>query len=136
MKPASPAQREKKKRAVAEEGEKKMKEMLEDLIRKGGKEEEPRVKEGKILDRKKGMEVKIKNELDNQDLKIETKNINKNDFKAALRKFSEANKEEDNFKKWKEERLAKKRKAEVDSQESPSPRRARKKGNNDKLKLF
>ena len=86
--------REKKKRAVAEEGEKKMKGMLEDWIRKGGKEEEPRVEEGKVLDRKKGMEVKIKNELDNQDLKIETKNINKTDFKAALRKLIEVNKEE------------------------------------------
>ena len=137
LKPASPAQRDRKKRAVVEEGEKGMKGMLEDWLRKGGKEEKPRVEEGKVLDRKEGMEVKIKNknELYNQDLKIETKNTNKTDFKAALRKFSEVDKEDDNFKKWKEERLAKKRKAEVDSQESPSARRARKKGSNGNLKL-
>ena len=136
LKPASPALRERKKRAVAEEGEKVKKSMLEEWLRKGGKEEEPRVEEGKVLDRKKGMVVeKIKNELDNKGLKTETKNSDKNDFRAALRKFSEVGKEEDHFKKWKEERLAKKRKAEGDSQESPSAQRGRKKGSNIKLKL-
>ena len=62
------------KRSVAEGGEKRIKSMMEDWIRKGEKEEEPQVEEGKVLDRKNGM--KVKNELDKQDLEYKTKNIN------------------------------------------------------------